>query len=676
MFMLHALTKRSLRVPVGKVALLLTAAALALMVWGVAVLYQQRLQHYRHQAERELQAINQLQANSLAAWREQRLTDAMALSDDLLLAQALAQWLRQPSSARQQLLTERLRILQERANYTVVHLVDTQGRILLPSEGAALRLPGPEQQALGTALATAQAGVVEPRRDDFFAFPFFSLLAPVFDGAQPLGAVWLVSDVRTSLFPLLQTWPTPSETAESGIFVRDGDAAQFLSPLRHRATGDFAFRISPSSQNAPSIQALAGARGIVYGRDYRGQEVMAMLSVIPSSPWFMVTKIDVEEVFATTRLREGLALSLPISLGLLFTGVVFALSQRRGRLREEALKIALQRNMVWLEGAQKAASIGYFAYNTSTDVFTLSSMARTIFGWQGGNEVVLRQWVHLIHPEHRQEVLKVHGQALALRRPLRMQYRICRASDQQTRWVQVWGEYENSDPSHPNARMTGTVQDITERKQSEQELADYRAVLEQKVRLDALTLVANRRALDEHVVAQWHRAMRHHTPLSLLMIDVDHFKLYNDHYGHVAGDDCLRTVAQALAKSVTRADELVARYGGEEFAVLLPDTEASQALAMAEKIVAAVRALAIAHAQSPAASCVTVSIGAACIHPVFGGDAEARTAPALRSAEGGPDLQLSQALFEQADRALYQAKQNGRNQAVLHTAQEAQEAAP
>ncbi|MDD2713431.1 MAG: sensor domain-containing diguanylate cyclase, partial [Simplicispira sp.] len=129
-------------------------------------------------------------------------------------------------------------------------------------------------------------------------------------------------------------------------------------------------------------------------------------------------------------MREGLVLSLPVSLGLLFAGFVFAISQRRGRLREQALKVSLQRNMQWLEGAQKAAAIGYFAYEAGAETFTMSTMARTIFGLEGEGAMPLRQWVVLIHPECRKEVLAQHEQAMSLHRPLRVQYRICRASDQ------------------------------------------------------------------------------------------------------------------------------------------------------------------------------------------------------------------------------------------------------
>lgn len=672
----HTLNPRRPHAKAWLALVLATAMAVGLIFWGVSVIYKKRQEHYRHQAERELQAINYLQAESVSKWREQRLTDATALSDDALFAQATAQWRQAPSVARQAQVRERLRILQEHANYIAVYLVDAQGDLLLTPQGTATgHLPEPEQQALQEAFSTAQATVVEPRRDPFFSFPFFSLMAPVFDGSTPMGAVWLVSDVRSTLYPLLHTWPTPSETAESSIVSSSGDgkSAQLLSPLRQRTGSELSFSIPMAHQNDPAVQALAGTRGIFYGLDYRDSSVMAAVSAVPSSPWYLVSKIDEAEVFGATQVRELLALSLPISLGLLFAGLVFAAVQRRGRLREAALKTELQRNMRWLEGAQKAASIGYFAYERTPQFFTMSSMATEIFGVDTDNAMPLRQWIEMIHPEHRKAVLEEHHQAMTLRHPLSTQYRIRRANDQQTRWIQVWGEHEQNAQGSRFDRMIGTVQDITARKESEQALADYRAALEEKMRLDPLTNIANRRALDEHMATQWQRAMRNQRALSLLMIDVDHFKRYNDHYGHVEGDECLQRVARTLATLVTRADEMVARFGGEEFAVLLPDTEAPQALALANKMCAAISSLGIAHAASDTAPHVTVSIGVACIHPIFDAATGLRASKAAQPPGTALDAELAQALdgalaqalFEQADAALYSAKLQGRNRAIL-----------
>lgn len=645
----------------------IAVVALGGIIWEVFEVYQARQAQDRHQAERELHIINQWQAESVAKWRDQRLADAMSLSEDALLARALAQWRAAPSPANQSLLSERLRVLQEQARYSSAYLLDTQGRLLLSAQGAADgQLPPPEQQALQQALACAQASTVEPRRDPFFAFPFVSLLAPLFNGSTPIGAVWLVRDVRTDLYPLIEKWPTASPSAESSIVARSGTEVLFLSPLRHRPDAELSFRIGLAQQDDPAVQAVQGARGIFYATDYRHAPVLAAASPVPGSGWFVVSKIDTADAFANVKTREVLALSLPITLGLLFAGLVFAALQRRARLREQSLKLELQRNMQWLEGAQKSAAIGYFAYDTTSQTFTLSSMARSIFDYQENDPVLLGQWANLIHPECRAQVLAQHRQALEQHQSLRMQYRICRSSDQATRWIQVWGEFEAATPAQPRGRVTGTVQDITERKQTEQALADYSQVLEQKLRLDPLTQIANRRALDEHVSNQWQRAMRNQRPLALMMIDVDHFKRYNDHYGHIQGDECLKRVAHTLAAMASRADELVARYGGEEFAVLLPETSAVQALQMAQKMCAALRSLGIEHADSPSAKHVTISIGVACIQPRFFANAAAN-ANADVSAELAQTLYgvAAQALFEQADAALYAAKQQGRNRAVL-----------
>ena len=157
---------------------------------------------------------------------------------------------------------------------------------------------------------------------------------------------------------------------------------------------------------------------------------------------------------------------------------------------------------------------------------------------------------------------------------------------------------------------------------------------------DGLTGIANRRRFDDALAHEWLRAQRSGGALSLLLIDIDHFKAYNDRYGHPAGDRCLRAVAQAMARPPQRPADLLARWGGEEFALLLPDTPAAGAVAVAQQLLQAVDALQLPHAASPVAPRVTVSIGAAC---------------------GGAS---PQALLDGADRALYQAKAAGRHRVV------------
>jgi len=208
----------------------------------------------------------------------------------------------------------------------------------------------------------------------------------------------------------------------------------------------------------------------------------------------------------------------------------------------------------------------------------------------------------------------------------------------------------------------GIVHDVTDRKQAERLREAYSQDLERQVRertqelsevnnklqrlsdYDGLTGIANRRKFDAMLETEWKRALRGGSPLTLAMIDVDHFKAYNDHLGHLLGDDCLRRVAQTLAARIRQSCDLAARYGGEEFAVILPDLEAGNASRVAAKLCSSVMELAIPHGQSPTAAVVTVSVGVATCLPARGGRPEA--------------------LVQAADANLYQAKGLGRNRVI------------
>ena len=620
------------------------------MAWGARSVYQQREQRYHHQIEGGLRAISLLQVRNVADWRRQHIADAAALTDDGLFAQAAARWHAAPSEALQEPLRERLRSFVEHGGYSAAFWVDAQGTLRLGPQGALQgTLASPEQQALRQALAQAEPVAVELHRDAAFAFAIFGVLAPVFDGDTPLGAVWLVSDARTQLFPQVESWPSASRSAESLLVQRDGDELVYVSPLRHRSDAPLSLRQAIVPGRDVVVQAVAGARGVVYGSDYRGQEVLALVSAVPDSPWVLVSKLDVDEAFVEAQRGEWLALALLASLALLSGGCAAAAWQWRAWRRERGLKLALERNMRWLDSAQKAASAGYFAYDAEHQKFFMSSMAHAIFGLPPQEYMTLQQWMDMVHPEDCAHVLQVHAEAIAAHTPLGTQYRIVRASDGAQRWLQVWGEYGDGTDTDP-LRMTGTVQDITERKQAEQQLARYRDALEERVRLDPMTQVANRLALGEAMQREWEQARLRGMPLALLMIDVDYFKAYNDHYGHVAGDRCLQRVAQALAGAVQRAGELAARYGGEEFAVLLPDSDELRAVAVAHRLREAVRELALEHQASPCGAQVTISVGVACVRP----------------ADGQPLEHAQTTLFQQADEALYRAKQAGRDRVALY----------
>ena len=232
--------------------------------------------------------------------------------------------------------------------------------------------------------------------------------------------------------------------------------------------------------------------------------------------------------------------------------------------------------------------------------------------------------------------------------------------------------------------MLGTVQDITDRKQAELTLQQINSELERRVaertaqqealtrklanrtvelemlnrqleeingqldhlaHIDGLTQVANRRRFNQALNHEWKRLIREQQCLSLMLLDIDHFKGFNDHYGHPAGDDCLHRVAQCLKAVMRRPADLVARYGGEEFAILLPNTDAAGAMHVAQLLQAQIQSLQILHATSLVSGQVTVSIGVV---------------------SWVPEQRLSvEAFVEQADQALYEAKNTGRARSVL-----------
>jgi diguanylate cyclase (GGDEF)-like protein len=187
------------------------------------------------------------------------------------------------------------------------------------------------------------------------------------------------------------------------------------------------------------------------------------------------------------------------------------------------------------------------------------------------------------------------------------------------------------------AALTDMAIKLTER---ERDLRSANRHLEALASIDGLSGLANRRSFDARLQVEWERAAGLKQPVALMMIDVDHFKLFNDNYGHLEGDQCLRVIAETLSAATSQSGDLAARYGGEEFVLLLPDTNLATALEIAGRLHHTVAALAIAHRLAPCGH-VTVSIGVASLTPIAGSD--------------------PQALIEAADSGLYAAKRKGRN---------------
>jgi diguanylate cyclase (GGDEF)-like protein len=188
---------------------------------------------------------------------------------------------------------------------------------------------------------------------------------------------------------------------------------------------------------------------------------------------------------------------------------------------------------------------------------------------------------------------------------------------------------------------------LRDRIRAEKELQEANKTLELLAHTDGLTQIANRRYFDDYLLKEWQRLAREQLPLSLILLDIDHFKAYNDYYGHQAGDQCLISIAQAIKRTIKRPADLVARYGGEEFVIVLPMTNREGAIIVAQQIQQSIHDLAIFHQKSEVSNIVTISMGISSTIPDY---------------KAQPDV-----LIAQADKLLYTAKQQGRNQYVVST---------
>ncbi|MFK4024941.1 MULTISPECIES: sensor domain-containing diguanylate cyclase [Stutzerimonas] len=267
----------------------------------------------------------------------------------------------------------------------------------------------------------------------------------------------------------------------------------------------------------------------------------------------------------------------------------------------------------------------------------------TLLGWPQGSWLSANDWAERMHPEDREWVVNFCVAQSQSGLDHEADYRAL-TRDGRYVWIRDVVHVLRNAAGEVEA-LVGFMFDISERKQTEQKLLQLQKQLEELSYQDGLTGVANRRMFDNRLQMEWSNAQRNSLPLSLILLDIDYFKQYNDHYGHVRGDDCLKSVGQALSGAAVRPRDLLARYGGEEFVLLLPETDAQAAAQVAERCRQLIREQNIQHAHSQVAPLLTISLGVGTLVP-------------------GP-FDQPEAFLERVDSLLYKAKHQGRDQAVL-----------
>lgn len=400
-------------------------------------------------------------------------------------------------------------------------------------------------------------------------------------------------------------------------------------------------------------QALLGHSGVMIGPDYRGVKVLAAYEPIGSFHMGIVAKIDIAE-FRAPFIKAGALAGTVSAILLLLTGLVF---RRISTSMVESAELSESQLAVILDTVVD----GIITIDGAGIITSYNSAAEKIFGYRPAEAIgkhvnlLIPEDYHTPHDQHLKDYMeKGDASIVGMKR-------------------EVTGKRKNGSTfpmdlavgdAHLGRQVffTAIVRDITERKKNEQELQSYRDQLEQQVaqrtqalqqaneklehlaRKDSLTGIANRREFDEELKREIRRAARDHTPLTLIICDIDYFKNYNDHYGHLAGDSCLTKIANTLYHHFNRAGDLVARYGGEEFAVILPNTDSDEAQHMADRLREAVWDLYLPHKSSKVTDRVTISCGLATIPQ-------------------GKKLS-DKNLIKLADDAMYQAKEQGRNRVV------------
>lgn len=265
-----------------------------------------------------------------------------------------------------------------------------------------------------------------------------------------------------------------------------------------------------------------------------------------------------------------------------------------------------------------------------------------LLGWSPESWVSVEDWASRMHPDDREWVVNFCVAQSQAGADHEADYRAMTKNGEYV-WIRDVVHVVRNENGDVDS-LVGFMFDISERKKTEHQLLDLQKELEDLSFKDGLTGVANRRMFDSVLEIEWTNAKRNQQPLSLILLDIDYFKQYNDSYGHIQGDDCLKRVAKTLSSSATRSKDFIARFGGEEFVLVLPETDEKAAKKVAERCRKLIFKEQIPHEISLVSHVLTISIGVASIIPSQQDEALA--------------------FVEEVDKRLYLAKQNGRNRIV------------
>jgi PAS domain S-box-containing protein len=465
---MKAVTKEERRVAYPLV-LIFAILSLGIVVGGI-IYYRNYEQQFRTEVERQLSAIAELKAGELAQYRKERLGDAATFFQNAAFSGLVRRFFDHPEDADAQ---EQLQTWLDKyqTDYDRVFLLDTQGVERMSTPVTAVPDSAVVSRLVAEVLQSRKIAFQDFHRNEHNQRIYLTLLVPILDGpdySRALGVLALRVDTATYLYPFISRWPTPSRTAETLLVRRDGNDVLFLNELKFGTNTALNLRISIENTNVPAVKAVLGQKGIVEGADYRGVPVLAALRAIPDSPWFLVARMDIAEVYAPLRERLWLTVLL---VGVLLagagagTGAIWR--HRRAQFYKERSKVAeaLRESEERFRRVFEEGPIGMAMLDETFRFIQVNPAFSSMLGYSM-EELRTMTFTDITHPDHIQRDVE------NMRRLLRGELSVYRT---EKRYVakskkELWGLVQVSVVRNATGAFRyflAIISDITERKRAE-----------------------------------------------------------------------------------------------------------------------------------------------------------------------------------------------------------------
>lgn len=378
----------------------LATILILLVLVGGLWFYRGQKNMIQQEVEKQLTAVTLLKANQITAWRNDQLKDIRLLAENPYFRQTATRLLRETESGSDPSFVSFIQLFKENNEYEDILLVDTEGRIRL-SLGEFDRGIQIGTNDLKNALSANKPVFIDLHINESVQKFFVGVVAPLSNEGARCGAVVLLLDAGHFLDPVLKIWPTFSKTAESLLVKRDGDQVFFLSDLRHQPGSALKFRMSLRETNRPAVQAVLGNTGVVYGKDYRNMDVVAISQPIPDSEWVLFSKIDQQEAFAHWKNHSDVIVGLMVCL-IVIAGALGLFLWRYGEKHysEELDKStrALSNKNIEMLAITESVHDAIVIRNTEGRITYWNPAAEAIFGYSF-TEAVGQNFSRLLHPD-------------------------------------------------------------------------------------------------------------------------------------------------------------------------------------------------------------------------------------------------------------------------------------